>query len=213
MLNLKVTLKRIAAAFIGVVILATSVSTVSYADPPRWAQAHGHQHKHHKKHARHKRHQQRPQVIYVEHRNEDYRDYDDRRSNRIDPSKGGTILGAIFGAAAGTQVGKGKGRAVAILGGAVLGAVLGGEVGRSMEESDRARTQRVLETTPTGQSTAWQNPDTGSRYKVVPTNTYKTGSNVDCRDFTTWAVIDGYEEEIKGTACRQPDGTWKQLKI
>jgi len=213
MLNLKVTLTRIAAAFIGATVLTTSVSTVSYADPPRWAQAHGHHHKHQKKHARHKRHQQRSQVIYVEHRDGRFRDYGDSHSSRLAPGMGGTILGAIFGAATGTQVGKGRGRTVAILGGAVLGAVLGGEIGRSMEKSDRARTQRVLETTPTGQSTIWQNPDTGSRYKVVPTNTYKTDGNVDCRDFTTWAVIDGYEEEVQGTACRQSDGSWKQLKI
>jgi len=204
MLKLKVNLKRIAAAFIGVAILTTSLSTVSYADQPRWAKAQGH----HKKHVRHQRQHQRPDVIYIERR-----DYDYRRTSGLNAETGGTILGAIFGAAAGTQFGKGRGRTVAILGGAVLGAVLGGEVGRSMEASDHAQTQHVLESNRTGQPTIWRNPDTGSQYKVLPTRTYKTGNNLDCRDFTTWAVIDGYEEEVKGTACRQSDGTWKQLKI
>ena len=210
MLKLDLTMKSIAAAIIGAAILVTSVGTVSYADQPRWAKAHGH---HQKKHVRYKKHGHRPKVVYVERRDYDHRDYDNSRSSGLNAQQGGSILGAIFGAAAGTQFGKGKGRTVAILGGAVLGAVLGGEVGRSMQESDKAKTQDALETSPTGQPTVWRNPDTGSEYKVLPTRTYKTGDDQDCRDFTTWAVIDGYEEEVQGTACRQSNGTWKQLKI
>jgi len=211
MLNLKLITKRFAIALIGAAILTTSVSAVSYADPPRWAKAHGHHHKHHKKHAR-KHHRHDHKVVYVERRAFDDRDKRYRPGSGWSAPSGGTILGALLGAAAGTQVGKGKGRMVAILGGAVLGGVLGSEIGQSMDASDQAQTQQILESNRTGQSTIWNNPDTGSEYRVMPTRTYKSGKQ-DCRDFTTWAVIDGYEEEVKGTACRQPNGVWKQLKI
>ena len=30
-----------------------------------------------------------------------------------------------------------------------------------------------------------------------------------CRDFTTVTEIDGSRQQVQGTACRQPDGTWK----
>ena len=213
MLKLNVTLKRMAAAIIGIAILTTSISTVSYADPPRWKKAHGHHQTHHKKHFRHKKHQNRSKVVYVERRDYRYRDDDYGQNGGLNASQGGTILGAILGAVAGTQIGKGKGRVVAIVGGAVLGGVLGGEIGRSMQQSDQAQVQQVFESNRTGQASTWQNPDTGSQYKLPPTRTYKTSTNQDCRDFKTWAVIDGYEEEIQGTACRRSDGTWQQLKI
>jgi surface antigen len=76
-----------------------------------------------------------------------------------------------------------------------------------MDELDRRRANSTLETTPTGSTVAWNNPDTGIGYKVTPTNTYEVASG-PCRDYTTEAVIDGRAEVVHGTACRQSDGTW-----
>jgi len=206
-------LKHLTIAATGAAIMMMTINTASYADPPRWSNGHRYERDDDHAYVRHGRRHQRPRVIYVERRERYDTDPGYRRSAGIGAENGGRILGAIIGAATGTQFGKGAGRTVAILGGAVIGAVLGGEIGRSMQASDRAQTQYALETVPTGQSTAWKNPDTGSRYKVIPTRTYKTDGNQDCRDFTTWAVIDGYEEQVHGTACRQADGSWKQTKI
>ncbi len=212
MLKLSMNLKRLTAVAIGAAILMGSFSHISYAEQPRWEKSHGHYNKHHRKHFR-KFHRRPARKVYVERHDHYYGNGGSNQGSWLNAQSGGTILGAIVGAAAGTQFGKGKGRVVAILGGAVLGGVLGGEVGRSMQEADRAQTQYALETTPTGQSASWQNPDTGSSYKVVPTRTFKSEDNQDCRDFSTWAVVDGYEEEVHGTVCRQSDGTWRQMKI
>ncbi|MGB0672125.1 MAG: RT0821/Lpp0805 family surface protein [Rhodospirillales bacterium] len=126
----------------------------------------------------------------------------------ISNTTGGTIIGAILGAVAGTQIGKGSGRTAAILGGAVIGGILGNKVGQNMDRNDLTTFNNTLESAPTGRSVSWVNPDSGNRYDVTPTRTYRTRDGRDCRDYTTWAVIDGYEEEVTGTACRQSDGTW-----
>jgi surface antigen len=38
--------------------------------------------------------------------------------------------------------------------------------------------------------------------------TYETSAG-PCRDFTVDAKIDGKPEKVQGSACRQPNGTWK----
>ena len=136
-----------------------------------------------------------------------------RRSNiGFDNRTGGAIIGALLGAAGGTQFGKGRGRTVAILTGTVIGAVIGGKIGQDMDRADHAQVQNTLENTPTGQPVAWKNPDNGNQYTVTPTRTYRTGSNVNCRDYDAWVFIDGYEQKVTGTACRRPDGTWQQVQ-
>ena len=167
---------------------------------PKYERRHNHDQLSHWKH-RHNRHHQ------------PHRHKDTRRTSGFDLSgiNGGHIIGAILGGAAGTQFGKGRGRTVSILGGAVLGAVIGGEVGKSMQASDHAQANRVLETAPTGQTITWNNPETGRQYEMTPTRTYRTSNNLPCRDYTSWVFVDGFEEQVKGRACRMPDGRWKMM--
>jgi surface antigen len=72
------------------------------------------------------------------------------------------------------------------------------------------RTGQTLETVRTGVSSSWRNPDTGNEYTVIPTNTYETASG-PCREYTINAVIDGRTQKVRGTACRQSDGTWQTM--
>ena len=81
-----------------------------------------------------------------------------------------------------------------------------------MDRADHARVQNTLETTPTGRSVKWSNPDNGNEYTVTPTRTYRTSGNVDCRDYDAWVFIDGFEQKVTGTACRKADGTWQQVR-
>lgn len=120
----------------------------------------------------------------------------------------GQVLGGVAGAAAGSQVGSGTGRTVATIGGALLGAFVGGQIGSRMDDKDHQQTGFALENSATGASTQWVNPDTGNRYSIQPVNTYQAASG-PCRDYTMNAVIDGRNETINGTACRQPDGSWR----
>ena len=124
----------------------------------------------------------------------------------------GGLLGAAIGAATGTQFGKGIGRTVAIIGGGLIGALIGGSLGKSMDQTDQYQVNQALEKSPTGRTIVWENPQTGGAYKVTPTKTYQVAVNTYCREFTTWGMIGGYEEKMYGTACRQPDGSWKTVK-
>lgn len=125
----------------------------------------------------------------------------------------GTLLGAVGGAVAGAQFGKGSGQLVGVALGTLAGAFLGSEIGRSLDNADRAimaqKTQNTLETAPTGQTSTWNNPDSGARGTVTPTRTYQTASNEYCREYQQTVSINGKQETAYGTACRQADGSWK----
>ncbi|HEX6111494.1 MAG TPA: RT0821/Lpp0805 family surface protein [Geminicoccaceae bacterium] len=126
----------------------------------------------------------------------------------------GTVLGAIGGGLLGAQVGDGAGQLAATAAGTLVGAWLGSEVGSSLDRADRLHSQQAtytaLEHNPTGTASTWRNPDTGHYGAVTPTRTYKTAER-DCRDYEQTVVVDGQEETIRGTACRESDGTWRAL--
>jgi surface antigen len=120
----------------------------------------------------------------------------------------GMVSGAILGGVLGHQVGNGSGKTVATIGGAALGAFIGSGIGRNMDRDDQRKVTQTLETSPDNRAITWRNPNTGQSYSVTPTRTYESASG-PCRDFNTTAMIDGREEVVQGTACRQPDGSWK----
>lgn len=124
----------------------------------------------------------------------------------------GTVLGGVLGGVLGSNVGSGKGKTAGTIAGVLIGAVLGSEIGKSMDETDRMmaeRTaQRSMETTPSGTTSTWSNPDSGHRGTITPTNTYRNANNQDCRSYETTVYIEGREETATGVACRQPNGTW-----
>ena len=122
----------------------------------------------------------------------------------------GMVIGGALGGLLGSQV-SGKHddwRTAAIVAGTMAGAAIGGSVGQTMDEVDRTNTAQSLEAVRTGVPSTWQNPDTGNQYSVTPTRTTITSAG-PCRDYTINAVIEGRQETVHGTACRQPDGTWR----
>lgn len=126
---------------------------------------------------------------------------------------GGAVLGGIGGGLIGSRIGSGRGQTVAIIAGTVLGALLGGEIGRQLDERDRlmmARTtQTSLESARSGQVSQWRNPDTGASGTITPKPAYTVSSGQACREFQQTVTIGGKTEQAFGTACRQPDGSWK----
>lgn len=125
----------------------------------------------------------------------------------------GAITGAVLGGFLGSKVGKGDGQLWATGAGAILGAIAGSSVGRSLDESDRMMMDRTsqasLEHTQTGSTSTWRNPDTGHSGSVTPTKTYQTADGTYCREFEQYVTINGEEQKATGTACRQPDGSWR----
>ncbi|MDB4954979.1 MAG: hypothetical protein JWO36_2548 [Myxococcales bacterium] len=109
---------------------------------------------------------------------------------------GGGILGGAFGGTTGALIGAGA------------GALVGFAAGKSLEEEDRRRMAYAFET---NQPTQWRNPDTGYAYQVQPIRTRVEGSQ-ECREFRMLAESGPQQpEEVYGTACRQPDGTWQLM--
>ncbi|MDO8771702.1 MAG: glycine zipper 2TM domain-containing protein [Burkholderiaceae bacterium] len=128
----------------------------------------------------------------------------------VTQEQSGMVVGGIVGGVVGSQFGRGDGRTVATILGTVIGASIGGNIGRAMDENDRIKTAHALETVRTSVPTRWVNPDSRHVYTVVPTRTYD-GPSGPCREYTVDAVIGGRTEKVVGTACRQPDGSWRNI--
>lgn len=125
----------------------------------------------------------------------------------------GTLAGAGLGGLAGAQFGGGKGQLAAIALGTLAGAWAGNSVGTSLDKADKLYAQRTaqdaLEYNKTDQVSTWRNPNSGHSGTVTPVSTYRSDEGMDCREFETTIYVDNKQEVGKGTACRQPDGTWQ----
>jgi surface antigen len=126
----------------------------------------------------------------------------------------GTLAGAGLGGLAGATLFRGKGQAAAAAAGTLLGAYLGNETGKSLDRADATYASRAethaLEYSPAGSATPWRNPDSGSYGTVTPVHTYETAGGY-CREFQHKAKIGGRNEQVWGTACRTPDGSWQVI--
>jgi surface antigen len=125
----------------------------------------------------------------------------------------GTLAGGALGGLAGAQIGRGSGQLAATAAGALLGALLGSEVGGSLDRADQAymrqTTQHALDEVPSGTASTWRNPDSGNYGTVTPTRTYQVAGGQYCREFQQTVTVGGRIEEAHGTACREPDGSWR----
>jgi surface antigen len=125
----------------------------------------------------------------------------------------GTLIGAGLGGLAGSQIGSGTGQLAAVGAGVLLGGLLGSEIGKSLDRADRAAMQRTtqqsLESQPSGTVTSWQNPDSGNYGSITPRPAYQASSGQYCREYQQSVTVGGQTQDAYGTACRQPDGTWK----
>ena len=129
---------------------------------------------------------------------------------------GGTLLGAGAGALAGAQFGQGDGKLIAVAVGTLAGALIGREIGVSLDRADQLAMERnaqySLENTRTHTTTPWQNPDTGNSGSITPVETYKSPEGQYCREYIQKVMVGGEEQQAYGTACRQPDGSWKVVQ-
>ena len=126
---------------------------------------------------------------------------------------GGAVVGAVAGGVAGSMIGKGSGRLIMTGLGILLGAYIGSEVGKSLDNADRAAAattaQQTFENNKTGQPGTWNNPDNGHVGTITPTKTYQQADGAYCREYQQTVTVGGKTEQAYGTACRQPDGSWK----
>jgi len=124
----------------------------------------------------------------------------------------GTLGGAALGGLLGSQFGDGTGQLVATGAGVLIGGLIGSEIGRTMDEQDRMRAnEAVVEShqAPLGETIVWNNPDSGNSGTVTPVRDGSTSSGLYCREFQQTITVGGRTETAYGTACREPDGTWR----
>ena len=124
------------------------------------------------------------------------------------------VGGGVGGAAAGGFLGHAfGGGAAGIIGGAIAGSLIGAAIGDRMDAADRRESERAaqqaFETAPSGQATQWSNPDNGNHGTITPTRTFQADSGEYCREYQQTVVIGGEEQQAHGTACRQPNGSWR----
>ncbi|MEM7022761.1 MAG: RT0821/Lpp0805 family surface protein [Pseudomonadota bacterium] len=125
-----------------------------------------------------------------------------------------TGIGAALGAAGGGLLAAAAGGAgTGIAAGVLLGGLAGGALGSTLDAQDRniasRTTQNSLETVPSGTTSNWSNPDSGNSGSFTPTRTYQDSSGQYCREYQQTITVGGQKEQSYGTACRQPDGSWK----
>jgi surface antigen len=125
-----------------------------------------------------------------------------------------TTIGAVGGGTLGGLIAGAAGASPAGIAASVVGGILvGGLIGNLLDERDKKlaaeAAQKALETAPTGRPVAWQNPDNGHSGTVTVVKTYQTASSSYCREYQQTVTINGKQEKAYGTACRQPDGSWK----
>jgi len=131
---------------------------------------------------------------------------------------GGTAAGAVAGGVIGNAVGGAAAGAGNRLAGTVIGAAVGGflgnRIGAALDDDDKrhayAAQTEALETGPSGAPVAWRNPDSGRYGNVVPGPAYQA-NGATCRQYTHTIYIDGTPQVERGTACRNPDGTWNAV--
>ena len=125
----------------------------------------------------------------------------------------GTLGGAGLGALAGSQIGGGTGKLVAVAVGTLGGAFIGKSIGKNLDEVDlmmaNKSQQAALETGPSNQRKRWRNPDTGHSGSITPKPAYEDKVGQVCREFEHDVTIDGQTETAVGKACRRSDGRWE----
>lgn len=124
----------------------------------------------------------------------------------------GTLGGALAGGVIGHQFGKGAGNTWATAIGALAGAYVGNEIGSSLDTADRAALDSAATraySAPIGQQITWNNPQSGNHGTIVPTRDGYDQGGAYCREFNQKITVGGKTQDAYGTACQQPDGSWK----
>jgi surface antigen len=124
---------------------------------------------------------------------------------------GGTLVGAALGGLVGSQFGHGGGRLAMTAIGTLAGAAIGSNIGKQLDDNDRRRMREAearAYTAPINEPIVWNNPDNGHSGTVKPVRDGHRGDEY-CREFESDIAVGGKHEKGYGTACQQPDGSWK----
>ncbi len=108
------------------------------------------------------------------------------------------------------SIGAGSGEPVAGIVGGGLVASAGAELSRRERLEAVNAEYRALESAPAGEPVAWRDEKTGHGGTVTAAQPYRVGSQ-DCRPYSHVVNAGGSARSVRGTACRNPDGSWTLL--
>lgn len=121
---------------------------------------------------------------------------------------GGGIIPSVGGSDGSASSGKVAARIID----AMDGGLIGGSIGNGLSGSDRRKAleaeYRALEYGQGGQAVGWKG--NGASGEVVAAQPYRVGSQ-DCRQYSQTVFTGGTPLVARGTACRNPDGSWTPL--
>lgn len=125
----------------------------------------------------------------------------------------GGAIGAGTGAVVGAAVFHDDPLFGALFGG-LLGGFIGSGIGASLDEQDRRYMQETtIIALQNNQAYEWHNEQNGHRGGIYPASThYDHKKRQYCREFTQKIMVADQTEEGFGTACLQPDGSWKIVR-
>lgn len=118
----------------------------------------------------------------------------------------GTGLGSLGGGGSAAQ--KPETSLLASLGNGLLGSSA-----NQLSAADRRKAleaeYRALEYSPAGKAVSWSGSGSNSG-DVTAAQPYQVGSQ-NCRQYSHSFTIGGTQQTSRGTACRNPDGSWTPL--
>jgi surface antigen len=125
---------------------------------------------------------------------------------------GSTMIGAGLGGLLGAKFGRGDGQVAMAVLGTVAGAAIGNKMGKNMDKVDRMKMRDAEQraySAPMNETIIWKNPDSGHSGTVTPVREGRRQNGQYCREFQSEINVGGQREKGYGTACQQPDGSWK----
>ncbi len=136
-------------------------------------------------------------------------------NGQFDSQTLGPVMGGLAGGFLGSQFGEGSGKTAMAIAGALAGAWAGSKIAQGMTAQDRGYYDRAASqaaSAPVGKTVTWYSPESGAQGTITPTRDGRADSGEYCREYQQTITVGGKTQKAYGTACRQPDGSWKVIQ-
>jgi surface antigen len=125
----------------------------------------------------------------------------------------GTLMGAGFGGLIGNQFGHGSGRVATTAAGVFVGGMVGNSLGQSADRASLYRNSYAYGSPTYAYAPVYYQSAYVPNYvapEAPPPATYVDEESGDyCREYSQTIRVAGQVQESYGTACLQPDGSWR----
>ena len=121
--------------------------------------------------------------------------------------------GSALAPASGQTTAPGSAKAgfnISAMGGGLVGGAIGAGLTPREKRSALEAEYKALEYTASGQPVDWKSDQSARHGEVVAAQPYRVGSQ-DCRQYTHTVYAGSAGTTARGTACRNPDGSWTPL--